>query len=329
MFEEMMNQIGQYTEAKTYTTGALVKGTLATGKINPSPILNSDHTRKGAKNDSSITFGTANVFVTEVNPNQLSNDGDYFINYLTGEYKVIPGANAAGGVAITYYVNELMVYLLADIEIGAIEVKDGTTDTRAKVGVGTAIAESDNALAVKDAAIGTTTDAVVATDAAGTLSAKLRGVVKLLDVMDDWDENDRAKVNPIAGQIGIAAGTGVDGATVPRVTLATNVGLPAGTNSIGIVSITATAPQTMGTDTTGQDAFETVVTANTEKHHMAVTLEGSYGAIISVDGTNNHFNIPAQSAHCFDDVLIANGATVKAKNASAGYNYANLSITIW
>ena len=54
-----------------------------------------------------------------------------------------------------------------------------------------------------------------------------------LSVLDDWDETDRAKVNIIVGQAGIAAGTGVDGVTVPRVTLATNVALPAGTNGIG------------------------------------------------------------------------------------------------
>jgi hypothetical protein len=54
-----------------------------------------------------------------------------------------------------------------------------------------------------------------------------------LQIMDDWDESDRAKVNPIAGQAGIAGGTGVDGATVPRVTLATNVALPTGANAIG------------------------------------------------------------------------------------------------
>ena len=54
-----------------------------------------------------------------------------------------------------------------------------------------------------------------------------------VEVMDDWDESDRAKVNLIVGQAGIAGGTGVDGATVPRVTLATNVALPAGTNAIG------------------------------------------------------------------------------------------------
>lgn len=43
-----------------------------------------------------------------------------------------------------------------------------------------------------------------------------------LEVIDDWDESDRAKVNPIVGQAGIAAGAGAVGATVPRVTLASD-----------------------------------------------------------------------------------------------------------
>jgi hypothetical protein len=44
--------------------------------------------------------------------------------------------------------------------------------------------------------------------------------VAAVQVMDDWDESDRAKVNPIVGQAGIAAGKGAVGATVPRVTVA-------------------------------------------------------------------------------------------------------------
>jgi len=40
--------------------------------------------------------------------------------------------------------------------------------------------------------------------------------------MDDWDESDRAKVNPIVGQPGIAAGAGAVGVTVPRTTLASD-----------------------------------------------------------------------------------------------------------
>jgi hypothetical protein len=61
----------------------------------------------------------------------------------------------------------------------------------------------------------------------------LAGAATSLAAIDDWDESDRAKVNIIVGQAGIAGGSGVDGATVPRVTLATNVALPAGTNGIG------------------------------------------------------------------------------------------------
>lgn len=41
-------------------------------------------------------------------------------------------------------------------------------------------------------------------------------------VMDDWDESDRAKVNTIVGQAGVAAGAGAVGATVQRTTLASD-----------------------------------------------------------------------------------------------------------
>ena len=65
---------------------------------------------------------------------------------------------------------------------------------------------------------------------AGVVSAQVQRVtlasddpaVVALQIIDDWDESDRAKVNPIVGQAGIAAGAGVVGATVPRVTLASD-----------------------------------------------------------------------------------------------------------
>jgi hypothetical protein len=43
-----------------------------------------------------------------------------------------------------------------------------------------------------------------------------------VQIMDDWDETDRAKVNPIVGQAGVAAGAGAVGATVQRATLASD-----------------------------------------------------------------------------------------------------------
>lgn len=43
-----------------------------------------------------------------------------------------------------------------------------------------------------------------------------------LGVIDDWDESDRAKVNPIVGQAGVAGGAGSVGATTQRTTLASD-----------------------------------------------------------------------------------------------------------
>lgn len=50
--------------------------------------------------------------------------------------------------------------------------------------------------------------------------AVLDAIAASLSVLDDFDESDRAKVNLIVGQAGIAAGSGNVGATVPRMTLA-------------------------------------------------------------------------------------------------------------
>lgn len=72
-----------------------------------------------------------------------------------------------------------------------------------------------------------------AADALGGAGAVAAGVQRVtlasddpavtsVQIMDDWDESDRAKVNMIVGQAGIAAGSGVVGATVPRVTIATD-----------------------------------------------------------------------------------------------------------
>jgi hypothetical protein len=57
------------------------------------------------------------------------------------------------------------------------------------------------------------------TNLAKETGGNLATIVTSTGVMDDWDESDRAKVNLIVGQAGIAAGAGAVGATVPRVTL--------------------------------------------------------------------------------------------------------------
>lgn len=56
----------------------------------------------------------------------------------------------------------------------------------------------------------------------GATEVSLAAAAGSLAVIDDWDESDRAKVNPIVGQAGVAAGAGAVSATVQRVTHASD-----------------------------------------------------------------------------------------------------------
>lgn len=72
---------------------------------------------------------------------------------------------------------------------------------------------------------------VIATD-----DVNLAAIKTSVEIIDDWDETNRAAVNIISGQVGVTGGSGVTGAAVQRVVLATDVALPAGTNAIGKLS---------------------------------------------------------------------------------------------
>lgn len=76
-------------------------------------------------------------------------------------------------------------------------------------------------------------------NAAAETGGNLAAAAASLNVMDDWDESDRAKVNTIAGQAGVQGGSGAVSASTQRVVLATDVALPTGTNSIGQVTANA------------------------------------------------------------------------------------------
>lgn len=83
----------------------------------------------------------------------------------------------AGTEVLTATAGVLPVSLSSDIQIGAVELKNATTDDRAKIAATGSVAEGDNALAVQAPVLGMTTDAAVTTDAAGTLQQYLRGLV--------------------------------------------------------------------------------------------------------------------------------------------------------
>lgn len=102
------------------------------------------------------------------------------------------------------------------------------------------------------------------------------------------------------------------------------------TLAVAVAASPAAAPQAYGYDATGQDAYATILTATAERHHLKIANYGAHPVVVSVDsGTTDAYYLIGGEVNLIDDVLIAAGATVKAKNGSAGNNYTNLYLTIW
>ena len=96
-----------------------------------------------------------------------------------------------------------------------------------------------------------------------------------------------------------------------------------------MVAALASGLPTYGADATGADTYATVVTAPARQCHYAHVAVGANGAIVSLNGTDDHIAIPANTERLFPGLVIASGAVIKGKNLSAGNNYTNLRISGW
>lgn len=121
----------------------------------------------------------------------------------------------------------------------------GTEATALRVTIAT---DSTGVLSVDDNGASLTVDGTVTANAGTNLNTSalalesggnLDTIAASLSVLDDWDETNRAAVNPIAGQVGVQGASGTVTALTQRVVLATDVALPTGTNSIGQVTANA------------------------------------------------------------------------------------------
>jgi hypothetical protein len=103
--------------------------------------------------------------------------------------------------------------------------------------------------------------------------------VTALQILDDWDESDRAKVNLIAGQAGVAGGSGTNGATVQRVTVATDDEINDDLDDI------RTAVQVIDDAQTGDSVHYRTSAGSTEDEHE---IKATAGRLFSVAFTNTN-----------------------------------------
>jgi len=120
-----------------------------------------------------------------------------------------------------------------------------------------------------DSAMDDTNDAVKVVSATAAnfnvTEASAVAIKTAVEIMDDWDETDRAKVNVIVGQAGITAGAGAVAANTPRVTHASDdpavVALEIIDNAISgsEMQVDVVAPLPAGTNAIGKLAANTGV----------------------------------------------------------------------
>lgn len=123
--------------------------------------------------------------------------------------------------------------------------------------------------------------------------------VTALQIMDDWDESDRAKVNLIPSQAGITGGAGAVAANTPRVTLASDDPAVAllgtmdtdtgaiSTNTSNIPDALAGEYETVAASQTGQTLGATGGTGDYLSHLLVIPATTSPGNVIILDNATS------------------------------------------
>lgn len=107
----------------------------------------------------------------------------------------------------------------ANLDYEALQMSAGRLWTSATVDA--ALPTGTNSIGQVTANAGTNLNtSALALESGGNLA----GAATSLAILDDWDESDRAKVNVIVGQAGVAGGVGASGATTQRVVQANDSG---------------------------------------------------------------------------------------------------------
>ena len=252
----MTNDVTQATkvisisgEAISFSAGAI--GLTGTVVVTYAPIHSLNGAILGTHNDTSFAFVTGTVLTTEIEFNPLRSDtvqlaalsnGEYAVDYASGKILYKKATTGTSDTCNYKYRAQEIDLSVSDIEIGAVELKDGTTDARQAVKV-------DNATAT-----GTPTVALVG------------GIYKT--VLDTYDDNDASPFHMnVNGELKVAMDADIEIGAVEI-----KDGTTDARQAVKVDNATATATPTIAlTGGIYKDAFDTYADNDAAPVHMDVS----------------------------------------------------------
>lgn len=219
-----------------------------------------------------LTFsGDADVALPGVFAGILSgSEGAWTFTLLPGG----AGAVTAGTPRVTLASNDPAVTSLATLALESGGVLD---DILAQLVTGIAVTVTGTVTANAGTNLNTS---LLALEAGGNLAAATTS----LAILDDWDESDRAKVNLVVGQAGVAAGVGASSATTQRVVLADSHGK---TIKKAIVSLTASGNIVAAAGASKSSRVFAFAAQSRDDTMTLQVTDGSGGAALSLRWTFN------------------------------------------
>lgn len=132
-----------------------------------------------------------------------------------------------------------------------------------------------------------------------TQTTRLTSIRDAVEIIDDWDESDRAKVNLIVGQAGVAAGAGTTGANTQRVVIVTDqTSIPAiQSGTWNITNITGTISLPTGASTSANQTTEISLLTSIDGKMNSLgqkTMSASMPVVMASDQKTD-FDIPDQA----------------------------------
>ncbi len=218
---------------------------------------------------------------------------------------------------------------IGGVEYQRIKLIDGTTSSTTVIASGGGVEAAALRVTIANDSTGVLSiddnSSSLTVDSGATFTIQEDGAaLTALQIIDDWDESDRAKVNLIVGQAGVAAGAGAVGVTVPRVTLASDdpavallVTIDSDTNTIQTNTTTiagAISAGQMQVDIVA-DGAGLATSANQLADGHNVTVDN---ASLTVDlGVNNDVTIDGSSVVSVDDTTTHVTGTTEGINIMA------------